>query len=66
MAPVVAGMKSSRFSGNGAFWPAVGGSAILAILYLASVSGYLLFHSLAEIFAIAISGAVFTLGLEQP
>ena len=37
------------------------GAALLAILYLASVSGYLLFHSLAEIFAIAISGAVFTL-----
>lgn len=42
-------------------WPLLAAAALLVALYLSSVSGYLLFHSLAEIFAIVISAAVFTL-----
>ncbi len=42
-------------------WHTLAGLAILGALYLAGVSGYLLFHSVAEIFAIVIGAAVFTL-----
>ena len=41
--------------------PVLAGVLLLCVLYLASRSGYLLFHSLAEVFAIVISAAVFTL-----
>src|SRR5512133_1566280 len=45
----------------GAVWPVVGAMSLLVILYVASMPGYVLFHSLAEVFAIVISCAVFTL-----
>jgi signal transduction histidine kinase len=54
-------MVRSRSQTIGFVWPLIAGLAILVALYAASVSGYLLFHSVAEIFAIVISGAVFTL-----
>src|SRR5512135_1350687 len=54
-------MGRSKYLAFGDLWPILAGVAILFALYVASVSGYLLFHSVAEIFAIAISGAVFTL-----
>lgn len=43
------------------YWPIIGGLLVLAALYLVGGSTYLLFHSLAEIFAIVISCAAFTL-----
>ncbi len=49
----------SRFSV--AYGPLLGAVLLLLALYLLSVSGYVLFHSLAEIFAIVISCAAFTL-----
>ena len=45
----------------GAVWPVVGALSLLVSLYVASIPGYVLFHSLAEVFAIVISCAVFTL-----
>src|SRR5512135_1281664 len=54
-------MGRSKYLAFGDLWPILAGVAILFALYVASVSGYLLFHSLAEVFAIAISGSVFTL-----
>jgi signal transduction histidine kinase len=45
----------------GLYWQILACAVLVLVVYLASVSGYILFHSVAEIFAIAISGAVFTL-----
>lgn len=42
-------------------WPLMATVAMAVVLYFASTSGYILFHSLAEIFAVVISGAVYTL-----
>ncbi len=43
------------------WWLVLAALALVAVLYYASVAGYLLFHTLAEVFAVAISGSVFTL-----
>lgn len=53
-------MTRPRFGSASLLWPVLAGLAILAALYLSTVSGYLLFHSVAEIFAIVISASVFT------
>jgi signal transduction histidine kinase len=54
-------MTRSQLRGGRALWPILVGIAILAALYLSTVSAYLLFHSVAELFAIVISVSVFTL-----
>lgn len=53
-------MTRLRFGGDSLIWPLLAGLALLAALYFSTVSGYLLFHSVAEIFAIVISASVFT------
>ncbi len=54
-------MTRRRYLTLGALWPVLAALALIDSLYFSSTSGYLLFHSLAEIFAIIISGSVFTL-----
>jgi hypothetical protein len=44
-----------------AFWPVLSALFLLVSLYLLSIPGYVLYHSLTEIFAIVIGCAVFTL-----
>ena len=46
---------------RGLVWPVLGALLLLVSIYLLSIPGYILFHSLAEIFAIIIGCAVFTL-----
>ncbi|MCU0510476.1 MAG: histidine kinase [Anaerolineae bacterium] len=54
-------MARSRLGADSTAWPILAGAALLVSLYLLTIPGYLLFHSVAEIFAIVISVAVFTL-----
>lgn len=54
-------MTPTRITSDSPAWPLLAGAALLVSLYLLTIPGYLLFHSVAEIFAIVISVAVFTL-----
>ena len=54
-------MIQHRLRNPAVIWPVLGALFLLVSLYAVSITGYVLFHSLAEIFAIVISCAVFTL-----
>ena len=54
-------MTQHRLRKPAVIWPVLGALFLLVSLYAVSITGYVLFHSLAEIFAIVISCATFTL-----
>lgn len=51
-------MDTTRFARNGLFGT-LAAAAVLITLYAARLQSYLLFHSLAEIFAVAVSACIF-------